>query len=48
MQQDTLLKTVFTSVEQHLSERKSYSQNIVLPALHVQYSVKAVLDDDPL
>jgi len=44
MQQDTLLKTDFTSVEKHLSERISYRQSIVQPALFIQYSVKAVLD----
>ena len=44
MQQDTLLKTDFTSVEKHLYERRSYRQNIVQPALFIQYSVKAVLD----
>ena len=47
MQQDTLLKTDSTSVKKHLSERISYRQNIVQPALFIQYSVKAVLDGVP-
>lgn len=46
-QQDTLLKTDFTSAEKHLSEIISYRQNIVCPTLFIQYSVKAVLYGAP-